>query len=68
MSALPEDGSTMSDKKESCDLCGLVVEEHGRYCLELADESLTFCCDACLGIYKLLNEIDEDEVQESVQD
>jgi hypothetical protein len=53
----------MSDNNINCDLCGLLVDDKMRYCLNFNKSKLVFCCDACLGIYKLLNDIDEEQEQ-----
>ena len=49
----------MAANDERCVLCGLDVGN--RPCLlQTTDGCLKFCCDGCLGIYRLLNDCDED--------
>lgn len=45
----------MSDKKEICDLCGLVVEVDG-FKLKTKDGDKQFCCEGCKGIFQMLHE------------
>ncbi len=47
----------MSEHK-NCDLCGLEVSEHP-YVLATAEKTFEFCCEACLGIYRMLNNLEE---------
>ncbi len=46
----------MSDKI-SCDLCGLPVEIPD-FRLETKQGTKQFCCEGCLGIYRMLHEDD----------
>lgn len=39
----------------ACDLCGLDVGNKPFY-LKASGRTLKFCCDGCLGIYKMLHE------------
>lgn len=41
--------------ERACDLCGLDIGARPFY-LENARKRLQFCCDGCLGIYRLLHE------------
>lgn len=54
----------MRDPDKTCDLCGLPVDEKP-YLLEDRGATLHFCCEGCLGIYRLLNELDEDQAMTS---
>ena len=45
----------MSDKKDICDLCGLVVEVDG-FKLKTKDGDKQFCCEGCKGIFQMLHE------------
>ena len=45
----------MSDKKNICDLCGLVVEVDG-FKLKTKDGDKQFCCEGCKGIFQMLHE------------
>lgn len=45
----------MSEKKENCDLCGLVVEVEG-FELITKDGNKKFCCEGCKGIFQMLHE------------
>jgi hypothetical protein len=38
-----------------CDLCGLPVEVPG-FELQTGEGTKRFCCDGCLGIYRMLHE------------
>ncbi len=49
----------MSDQS-SCDLCGLPVEIPD-FRLETREGTKRFCCEGCLGIYRMLH---EDEIVE----
>lgn len=42
-------------QNRSCDLCGLDVGIKPFY-LDSAGKRLKFCCDGCLGIYRMLHE------------
>ncbi|TCJ11628.1 metal-binding protein [Parasulfuritortus cantonensis] len=44
----------MSDER-ACDLCGLDVGARP-FCLQAGGKTLKFCCDGCLGIYRMLHE------------
>ncbi len=44
----------MSDAKEKCALCGLVVEVEG-FSVQTTDGIKLFCCAGCLSVYRLLN-------------
>lgn len=48
----------MSDPKKPCDLCSLPVGVKP-FTLMVSGKQLEFCCEGCLGIYQLLNEINE---------
>jgi hypothetical protein len=41
-----------------CDLCGLAVGAHP-YVLATTEKTYEFCCEGCLGIYKMLNNVQE---------
>ena len=45
----------MSDKKQNCDLCGLVVEVSG-FKLKTKGGDKQFCCEGCKGIFQMLHE------------
>ncbi len=45
----------MSDKKEICDLCGLVVEVNG-FKLKTKEGDKEFCCEGCKGIFQMLHD------------
>ncbi len=45
----------MSDKKEICDLCGLVVEVKG-FKLKTKEGDKEFCCEGCKGIFQMLHD------------
>ncbi|MDD3528676.1 MAG: hypothetical protein PHS77_02260 [Gallionellaceae bacterium] len=48
----------MADERP-CDLCGLAVGPHP-FRLEAAGRTLEFCCDGCLGIWRMLHESEPD--------
>lgn len=48
----------MSDPAKPCDLCALPVGVKP-FTLSVAGRTLEFCCEGCLGIYQMLNEINE---------
>ncbi len=54
----------MSEAKPSCDLCALPVEILG-FKLKTRTGIKRFCCEGCLGIYRLLH---EDEIAEETWD
>lgn len=43
-------------KKEPCALCGLDIEQAS--VLRTRDKDLKFCCEGCLGIYQLVNDVE----------
>lgn len=43
-----------------CDLCGLDVETDS-FTIKTKDKVLKFCCDGCVGIYRMLNDVEEVE-------
>jgi hypothetical protein len=45
-------------KNGSCDLCGLDIDGP-EFNIKTHDRLLRFCCEGCLGIYRMLNEVDE---------
>jgi hypothetical protein len=47
----------MSERK-GCDLCGLEVGDHP-FVLATSNKTYEFCCEACLGIYRMLNNLEE---------
>lgn len=49
----------MTNAERSCDLCLLPVADE-TYRLQTQDGVKSFCCEGCLGIYKLLNGANED--------
>ncbi|BCX81223.1 hypothetical protein MIT9_P0801 [Methylomarinovum caldicuralii] len=53
----------MSEEKPSCDLCSLLVEIPD-FELKTKDGVKRFCCEGCLGIYRMLH---EDEIVEDPQ-
>jgi len=48
----------MTDPKKPCDLCSLPVGVKP-FTLAVPGRTLEFCCEGCLGIYQMLNEINE---------
>ncbi len=48
----------MSDPQKPCDLCSLPVGVKP-FTLATADKTLEFCCEGCLGIHQMLNDIKE---------
>jgi hypothetical protein len=54
----------MHQAKPSCDLCALPVEISD-FVLNTKSGIKRFCCEGCLGIYRLLH---EDELAEEVED
>ena len=48
----------MSDPQKPCDLCSLPVGVKP-FTLAVPGRTLEFCCEGCLGIYQMLNEINE---------
>lgn len=48
----------MTDPKKPCDLCSLPIGVTP-FSLAVAGRTLDFCCEGCLGIYQMLNEINE---------
>ena len=48
----------MNDPNKPCDLCALPVGVKP-FTLAVAGKTLEFCCEGCLGIYQMLNEIKE---------
>lgn len=54
----------MREEKLSCDLCTLPVEIPG-FRLSTKNGVKQFCCEGCLGIYRLLH---EDEIAEDPQE
>ncbi|GAB4361166.1 MAG: heavy metal translocating P-type ATPase metal-binding domain-containing protein [Methylohalobius sp. ZOD2] len=58
----------MSEDKRSCDLCGLPVEIPD-FRLQTKNGVKQFCCEGCLGIYRMLheNEIIEEPEESSSQ-
>lgn len=47
-----------SEPPPQCDLCGLDAPGE-EFLLDTGDRRLRFCCDGCLGIYCLLNGIEQ---------
>ncbi len=45
----------MSDKNETCNLCGLLVEVDG-FKLKTKEGEKKFCCEGCKGIFQMLHE------------
>ena len=45
----------MSDVKELCDLCGVVIKLP-EFTLKTTIGEKLFCCEGCKAIYQLLNE------------
>lgn len=43
-------------EKEPCALCGLDIEQVS--VLRTRDTVLKFCCEGCLGIYQLVNDVE----------
>ena len=54
----------MAGEKLACDLCGLPVERD-EYVLRTPERTLHFCCEGCLGIYRMLHQPQELEPGES---
>lgn len=48
----------MSDPQKPCDLCSLPVGVKP-FTLAVSGKHLEFCCEGCLGIYQMLNDINE---------
>ncbi len=48
----------MSDPEKPCDLCSLPVGVKP-FTLAAPGKTLEFCCEGCLGIYQMLNDIKE---------
>jgi hypothetical protein len=48
----------MSLADQQCDLCGLPIERHP-YELRSTERTYIFCCDACKGIFQMLNDVEE---------
>jgi hypothetical protein len=48
----------MNDPKRPCDLCSLPVGKRP-FVLHTREKTLQFCCDGCLGIYRMLNNVQE---------
>lgn len=46
----------MNDPQRPCDLCALPVGARP-FSLDVAGRVLEFCCEGCLGIYQMLNDI-----------
>jgi len=46
------------DPNAPCDLCALPVGVKP-FTLATSGKTLEFCCEGCLGIYQMLNEINE---------
>lgn len=44
--------------KQHCDLCGLPIAGPP-YELHTAERAYVFCCDACKGIFHMLNDVEE---------
>ena len=53
----------MTEDKPSCDLCSLPVEIPD-FQLQTKNGVKRFCCEGCLGIYRMLH---EDEIIEEAQ-
>jgi len=53
----------MAEEKPSCDLCSLPVEIPD-FRLQTRNGVKQFCCEGCLGIYRMLH---EDEIVEQTQ-
>lgn len=50
----------MSGSREACALCGLEIETE--VALRTRDgTTVKFCCEGCLGIYRLVNDVEEAE-------
>lgn len=50
----------MSEAREACALCGLDIETE--VVLRLREGgTVKFCCEGCLGIYRLVNDVEEAE-------
>lgn len=47
----------MNDTVNHCDLCRLPIEVPG-FDLLTTEGTKRFCCEGCLGIYRMLNEDD----------
>lgn len=45
----------MSENKQECDLCGLVVKVEG-FELNTKEGDKRFCCEGCKGIFQMLHE------------
>ncbi len=46
----------MTQTEHSCALCNLPVLVHDFRLWKRSGEALDFCCDACMGVYKMLHE------------
>lgn len=49
---------TARKDKEPCDLCGLDIEDD-RFRLRTVQGEKKFCCEGCLGIWRLVNDDQE---------
>jgi hypothetical protein len=49
----------VSAAKEPCALCGLDIEQET--VLRTAGGVMRFCCEGCLGIYRLVNDVEAEE-------
>lgn len=46
-----------------CDLCGLDVESED-FVIRTREKTLKFCCEGCVGIFRMLN--DPEEIDENI--
>lgn len=51
------------DPKSPCNLCALEVGPHP-HLLHTREKDFVFCCEGCVGIYKMLNDVDEIDAEE----
>ena len=48
------------DPKTPCKLCALEIGPNP-HVVHTREENLVFCCDGCVGIYKMINDVEEVE-------
>jgi hypothetical protein len=48
-----------SEELQPCDLCGLPIGQTPRV-LTTPERDYAFCCDGCLGIFRLLHDLDSE--------
>ncbi len=48
----------MAQDKRTCELCGMEIQG-SPVVLQTKERRLEFCCEGCLGVYKLFNEVED---------